>query len=138
MDKKINRYPFKNCNNIIEILDGDILNSNLKNFSGGFCEKDCKKFEDEILNIRQDLYMQIETILKGICQGSIYLFTSENKIQLFTKDGRLININKNTLTISKRYIVKKEFINILSITKIKKGEFIAICSNNELITFSDK
>ena len=81
---------------------------------------------------------QIETILKGICQGSIYLFTSENKIQLFTKDGRLININKNTLTISKRYIVKKEFINILSITTIKKGEFIAICSNNELITFSDK
>ena len=75
---------------------------------------------------------------KGICQGSIYLFTSENKIQLFTKDGRLININKNTLTISKRYIVKKEFINILSITTIKKGEFIAICSNNELITFSDK
>ena len=72
MDKKINRYPFKNCNNIIEILDGDILNSNLKNFSGGFCEKDCKKLsslvmanlEDEILNIRQDLYMQIETILK--------------------------------------------------------------------------
>lgn len=64
MDKKINRYPFKNCNNIIEILDGDILNSNFKNFSGGFCEKDCKKFEDEILNIRQDLYMQIETILK--------------------------------------------------------------------------
>ena len=81
---------------------------------------------------------QIETILKGICQGSIYLFTSENKIQLFTKDGRLININKNTLTISKRYIVKKEFIDILSITKIKKGEFIAICSNNELITFFDK
>ena len=57
---------------------------------------------------------QIETILKGICQGSIYLFTSENKIQLFTKDGRLININKNTLTISKRYIVKKEFINIFT------------------------
>ncbi len=81
---------------------------------------------------------KIETLLKGICQGSIYLFTSENKIQLFTKDGRLININKNTLTISKRYIVKKEFINILSITTIKKGEFIAICSNNELITFSDK
>lgn len=64
MNKRINRYPFKNCNNIREILDGDILNSNLKNFSGGFCERDCKAFEDEILNIRQDLYIQIQSILK--------------------------------------------------------------------------
>ena len=40
----------------------------------------------------------------------------------------------NNYNNSNNYPIKS----ILSITKIKKGEFIAICSNNELITFSDK
>ena len=106
MNKKINRYPFKNCNNIIEILDGDILNSNLKNFSGGFSEKDCKEFEDEILNIRQDLYMKIETVLK------------EKELDF---EGNVFEIN---LEILKNYIPIKILNNLITDSRYKASKIL--------------
>lgn len=117
MNKRINRYPFKNCNNIREILDGDILNSNLKNFSGGFCERDCKAFEDEILNIRQDLYIQIQSILKQKeveFEGNVFEINLE-----FLKE--YISIKRlNDMITDSRYKASKVLLKYVSYESLEK------------------
>lgn len=106
---------------------------------GGYRQKDKVPFI-YVLNVRTK---QIETMIEYDCipkkfdqyKKMFHLFIKCKDIIIYTQDGSFISLNKDTLTINKRYIMKKELENIIAIQKQGKS-YYAIGENSEFFTFT--
>ena len=106
---------------------------------GGYRQKDKVPFI-YVLNVRTK---QIETMIEYDCipkkfdqyKKMFHLFIKCKDIIIYTQDGSFISLNKDTLIINKRYIMKKELENIISIQKQGKS-YYAIGENSEFFTFT--
>ena len=106
---------------------------------GGYRQKDKVPFI-YVLNVRTK---QIETMIEYDCipkkfdpyKKMFHLFFKFKDLIIYTQDGSFISLNQDTLTINKRYIMKKELENIISIQK-QSNSCYAIGENREIFVIT--
>ena len=67
--------------------------------------------------------------------GLFHLYEYSNDILIYTDTGSVFFLNKHTLSVSKRFIIKNGNEGLLSIEKISSRQYIGIKPNSNHIIF---